>query len=127
MLSPTQGEKWTFSTAHNIEWKTTHGTNPVNVTLEYATLNSSGPYTTISSGLPNNGSTTWTAPDTALTVYIRVSAKDSGVPPQTASATVMVEVVEAQQGLPLMPIALAVVVLMVVIGLAVIFFKRRKP
>ena len=59
-------------------------------------------------------------------MYIRVSVNDSEVPPQTASAIVMVEVVvETDHGLPLL-IILILAVLLTVIALAGILFKRRR-
>ncbi len=123
LLSPSQNEKWQPQTKYNIEWEANGGTNPLNITLEYTSSNSDDGWVTIATGLPSNGKQSWTTPNVASSYYIRVTAKDSGIPAQTASAANMVEVVEGNPELPVIPIL--IIVPLVTISLVVVFLIRR--
>lgn len=124
LLSPKQSEKWLTQSEHNIEWKASGGTNPLNITLQYTSSNGNDSWVTIATGLPNNGFFTWTTPNITANYYIQVTAKDSGNPSQTVSAVSQIEVVTANSsGLPTIPI---LAVLFVAICLIVILFIRRR-
>ena len=123
LLSPTQGEKWLPRTTQSIEWNASGGTNPLNITLAYSTSNSSRQWASIATDLPNNGSFPWTVPNTALMYYIRANVSDSAIPPQTASTTAKVEIVDTSPALPAIPIA--AVVLTVIALVVVVLLKRR--
>jgi hypothetical protein len=123
LLSPSQSEKWLPQTIYNIEWEANGGTNPLNITLEYTASNGNDGWVTIATGLPSNGKQSWTTPNVISSYSIRVSAKDSGFPTQTASATNMVQVVEGNPELPVIPIL--VIVLVVAISLVVVLLIRR--
>ena len=124
LVSPKQSEKWLTQSEHNIEWKASGGTNPLNITLQYTSSNGNDPWVTIATDLPNNGFFTWTTPNVTANYYIQVTAKDSGTPSQTVSAVSQIEVVTANSSeLPTIPILVALVV---AICLIVILFMRRR-
>jgi hypothetical protein len=124
LLSPKQNEKWLTQSEHNIEWKASGGTNPLNITLQYTSSNGNNSWVTIATDLPNNGFFTWTTPNVTANYLIQVTAKDSGKPSQTVSAVSQIEVVTAiSSELPTIPI---LVILLVAICLIVILFMRRR-
>jgi hypothetical protein len=117
------GEQWAAGTICSIKWNANGGTEPLAIMLEYSTSNANGPWTTIATGIPNNGSLTWKTPNTTSTVYIRVVVTDSANQPQTAST---INSVEITQGNAEFPLILVPAILIPAITMLTIFFKRRR-
>ncbi|MBT7082535.1 MAG: fibronectin type III domain-containing protein, partial [Chloroflexi bacterium] len=69
VTSPNGGEDWQVGTGHNITWSST-GSPGSNVNLEYSTDGGSS-WNTVISSTPNDGSHSWTVPNT-LTTSARV-------------------------------------------------------
>jgi len=64
LKAPVGGEKWAVGSAHNIEWDRVGSI--ANVKLEFSN-NGGVIYTTIKDSTPNNGSYSWTIPDSITT------------------------------------------------------------
>ena len=74
VTSPNGGESWMATTSHDITWTST-GTI-ANVNIDYST-NSGGNWTSVAAGTANDGSYTWTVPNTpSTTCLVRVSDAD---------------------------------------------------
>jgi cell division septation protein DedD len=123
LTSPADGEQWAAGTIQSIEWSANGGTGPLIITLEYSTSSANGPWTTIATGISNNGSLTWTPPNSAGVVYVRVSVTDSANPPTTALTIGSAEISEANPDFPLIIIP---AVLLPAIALLTVLFKRKK-
>ena len=75
---PNGGESWEILTQHFITWTATGGTPPLSIKIEYSTSGVVGAFTTISTGQANDGTYTWTVPNTPSdTCFVRVAATDS--------------------------------------------------
>jgi len=122
LTSPARGERWSPGTSHSINWHTNGGTDPLTVTIECSLSTIEGPWTTIAAGIADTGSFAWETPNVTDTLYLRVFAVDSGNPVQDALAVGAVEVGEDTGGLILL--GTVSVVLLVVAGLAVIFYRK---
>lgn len=86
MLSPIGGEKWSIGTQHEINWNAYGGTGELTIKIEYSTSGNGGPWTQIATGEPNDGSFTWTVPNSPSTnCYIKITVKDSAVIPHERS------------------------------------------
>jgi hypothetical protein len=73
LTAPNGGEVWTVNSNRNITWNTT--TFHTNVMLEYSTDNGAN-WNLITSSTPNNGSYTWTIPNTPTT-QAKIRAKNA--------------------------------------------------
>jgi hypothetical protein len=122
LTSPATDEKWTPGTSHTINWRTSGGTDPLTITLEYSTASINGPWSTIATGIEDNGSFAWAAPNATGTLYIRVFVIDSGNPAQNALTISNVEIGEDRSGLLL--IVTVSVVLLVIAGLVVLVYRK---
>ena len=126
LLSPTQSDKWPPQSNHTIEWSSSGGKEPLNVTLEYSFSGNDSTWVTIATNLPSNGSLNWTTPSVNQNYYVRASAKDSSSPIQTTSTTA--QVIGSQTAgsqLPILPVVAAVLATIIVLT-AVVLLKRRK-
>ncbi len=84
VTSPNGGESWAAGSAHNITW-TSSGTVG-NVKIEYTTNNGSS-WSTVTSSTANDGSYSWTVPNTASTqCKVRVQEASDGQPSDTSNA-----------------------------------------
>ncbi len=84
VTSPNGGEKWDTGTVHNITWTTTGSVG--NVKIEYSS-NNGGNWTLVSGSTTNDGSYSWTVPNTASTACrIRISEASDGSPTDTSNA-----------------------------------------
>jgi hypothetical protein len=117
------GEQWAAGTTRSIKWNANGGTEPLTIMLEYSTSSANGPWTTIATDIPNNGSLTWKTPTTTSKVYIRVVVTDAANQPQTAST---ISSVEITQGYAEFPLILVPAILIPAITMLTIFFKRRR-
>jgi|GEM_PF-2259816 len=78
VLSPNGRENWTVGTVHSLTWNASGGVAPLTVRLEYSTTGQNGTFSLISSGEPNDGTHSWTVPDTpSADCYLRVTVNDS--------------------------------------------------
>lgn len=75
VLSPNGGEKWEPGSTHEITW-TTRGTQTANVRIELST-NGGANYADIAASTPNDGSHSWTAPNSLSTTCL-VQITDTG-------------------------------------------------
>jgi hypothetical protein len=125
LLSPIQGEKWLPQTNHTIEWTSSGGKEPLNVTLEYSFSGNDGTWVTTATNLPSNGSLNWTTPNSSQDYYVRASIKDSSSPMQTASVTSQVISQAASSQLPILPVAAAIVATIIVLVAVVLFMRRN--
>jgi hypothetical protein len=84
VISPNGGERWAVGSSHSITWATT-GTVK-NVKIEYTTNNGSS-WITIMPSTPNNGSYTWTVPNTVSSqCKTKISGAFNGKPSDTSNA-----------------------------------------
>ena len=84
LTAPNSGESWQALSSHNITW-TGSGTI-TNVALEYST-NGGSNWTTIIASTPNDGTYSWTVPNTqSTTCRVRVSDAADGTPSDTSDA-----------------------------------------
>jgi lysophospholipase L1-like esterase len=84
VTSPNGGESWEATSVHNITW-TTQGTVG-NVGIEYST-NGGTSYTEIVASAPNNGTYSWTVPNTpSSNCLVRISETSSGMPSDVSNA-----------------------------------------
>ena len=125
LIAPTQNERWIPQTNHTIEWATSGGKEPLNITLQYSFSGHDDTWVTIATNLPNKGSLNWTTPNGNEDYYIRASAKDSSSPVQAAFDNVQVISQTASSQPPILPISAAILATIIVL-VAVVLFKRRK-
>jgi hypothetical protein len=84
--APDGNENWTVATNHDITWSASGGTGTLTLKLDYSITGSGGAWVTVASGEANDGTYTWTIPDTPSTnCYVRATVTDSSSPPQSAS------------------------------------------
>ena len=84
VTSPNGGESWEAFSLHNITW-TTQGTVG-NVRIAYST-NGGTSYTDIVASAPNNGTYSWTVPNTPNSnCLVRISEASSGTPSDVSNA-----------------------------------------
>jgi len=84
VTSPNGGESWEATSVHNVTW-TTQGTVG-NVKIEYST-NGGTSYTDIVASAPNNGTYSWTVPNTPNSnCLVRISEASSGTPSDVSNA-----------------------------------------
>ena len=84
VTSPNGGEKWDVGSVHNITWTTSGAVG--NVKIEYSTNNGSS-WTSVSSSTANDGSYSWTVPNTiSSTCRVRISEASDGSPTDTSNA-----------------------------------------
>ena len=125
LISPTQNERWIPQTNHTIEWATSEGKEPLNVTLESSFSGHDGTWVVIATNLPGKGSLNWTTPNGSEDYYVRASARDSSSPVLTSSDTVQVISQAASSQPPILPISAAILATIIVL-VAVVLFKKRK-
>ncbi len=83
VTSPNGGESWTIGTAHNITWTSTGTVG--NLNIDYST-DSGTNWTAVATGEINDGSYSWTVPNTASTTcLVRVQETD-GSPTDSSNA-----------------------------------------
>jgi hypothetical protein len=83
---PNGGEAWVVATQHDITWTATGGTGTITIGLEYSIAGSAGPWTSVAAGEANDGTYTWTIPNTPSTnCFVKATAKDSASPPATGT------------------------------------------
>ena len=86
IVSPAGSETWAVGTIQQISWSVSGGQSPYTFDVEYSTSGSSGPWKQIASGVTKTDHT-WTVPDDPTTsAVVRVLAKDSSSPSQSAIA-----------------------------------------
>ncbi|RMF59220.1 MAG: hypothetical protein D6743_16610, partial [Calditrichaeota bacterium] len=84
VVVPNGGEKWQVGTKHNITWTSQNLSNPIRI--KYST-DGGAHYTTIVSSTSNDGSYTWTIPNTpSTTCLVRVSDATDGSPKDVSDA-----------------------------------------
>jgi hypothetical protein len=84
VTSPNGGEIWAVGSSHNITWTST-GTI-ANVKIEYSTNGGTG-WTTVIASTTNNGTYSWTVPNTPSTqCLVRVSEASAGTPADMSNA-----------------------------------------
>jgi photosystem II stability/assembly factor-like uncharacterized protein len=90
VMSPNGGERLAVGQTHNITWS--HNLVDT-LTIAYSTTGRSGPYTSISSGVPASlGTFNWTVPNTPSGVcFVRITRKSNGVPADTSDAAFSIE------------------------------------
>ncbi len=93
VTSPNGGESWTVGASQNITW-TSAGTVPVgNVNIDYSTDNGSN-WTSVAGNTANDGTHSWTIPDTpSTTCLVRVQETD-GSPADQSNAVFSIIAVE---------------------------------
>ena len=95
VTSPNGGESWTVGTSQNITW-TSAGTHPVgNINIDYS-IDSGTNWTSVVTGTPNDGTYSWTIPNTPSTnCLVRVREIDD-CPTDTSNAvfTIVAAVLE---------------------------------
>jgi hypothetical protein len=90
VTSPNGGESWTVGSSRTLKWSTTGPIN--NVKIMYSTTGYGGPFTTITSSTPNDGSYTWVIPNIpTANAWIRISDTASGVYDKNNSAFSIVQ------------------------------------
>jgi hypothetical protein len=125
LISPTQNERWISQTNHTIEWGSSGGKEPLNVTLEYSFSGHDGTWVTIRTNLPGKGSLIWTTPSGSEDYYVSASATDASSPEQTSSDIAQVISQATSSPPPVLPISAAILATIIVL-VAVVLFKRRK-
>jgi murein DD-endopeptidase MepM/ murein hydrolase activator NlpD len=84
VITPNGGENWEVGSSHNITWASSGSVG--NVKIEYST-NSGGSWSNITSSTTNDGSYSWTIPNTPSTqCMVRISETD-GTPTDTSNST----------------------------------------
>lgn len=84
--SPAGGEVWDVSSTQKISWTVSGGQSPFVSDVEYSTAGTAGPWKPIASGLTTLDHS-WAIPDDpSTTASVRVVAKDSSSPQQSAIA-----------------------------------------
>jgi hypothetical protein len=90
VTSPNGGESWEAFSLHNITW-TTQGTVE-NVKIELS-ANGGTSYTDIVASAPNNGTYSWTVPNTpSSNCLVRISEAASGIPTDVSNAAFTIAV-----------------------------------
>jgi Pregnancy-associated plasma protein-A/Viral BACON domain len=85
VTSPNGGESWTAGSTRTISWSSTGSI--VSVKIEYS-LNNGSSWTTITSSTSNDGSASWSVPNTTSSqALIRISDGNDGSPSDTSNAT----------------------------------------
>ncbi|MFQ6106207.1 MAG: FG-GAP-like repeat-containing protein [Thermoplasmata archaeon] len=80
VLQPNGGEVWNSLAMYEINWTASGGTPPLIVKLEYSVDGLFGSYTLISDGEANDGTFTWTVPNTpSVDCFVRVNVTDSAL------------------------------------------------
>jgi hypothetical protein len=125
LISPTQNEKWIPQTNQTIEWTTSGGKEPLNVTLEYSFSAHNGAWATIATNLPVKGSLDWITPSSSENYYVNASVGDTSSPVQTSSDIAQVINQAASSPPPILPIGAAILATIIVL-VAIVLFKRRK-
>ena len=125
LISPTQNERWIQQTNHTIEWASSGGKEPFNVTLEYSFSGHDGTWVTIGTNLPGKGSLIWTTPSSSENYYVKANAIDASSPVQTSSDIAQVMSQATSSPPPILPIGAAISATIIVL-VAVVLFKRRK-
>jgi hypothetical protein len=84
VTSPNGGETWVAGSSHPITWTTTG--NVDNVKIKYTTNNGSS-WTTVTSSTANDGSYSWTVPNTVSSqCKIKISEASTGIPSDISDA-----------------------------------------